>query len=204
MCTPACSGGGSGASLRHMALGEAFPSILAAAKTGADWAWAQIFRDLAGPVTGYLTTRGGAEPEDLVSETFLQVARGIHGFTGDEAAFRSWVFVIAHRRLQDERRSARSRPSTVALAPEDGVLPESDELVSAPADTEVLAAMALDDVLDMLSSLTLDQRDVIMLRIVGEQSIGATAAALGRTVGSVKSLQRRALEALHKTIQERP
>lgn len=187
---------------RSMALGEAFPSVLAAARTGADWAWAQIFRDLAGPVTGYLTTRGGNEPEDLVSETFLHVARGIHSFEGDESQFRSWVFVIAHRRLQDERRAAQSRPRTEPLLGEEAAEPTTRELVASSPEAQVLEGLSLGAVMDLLSSLGVNQRDVIMLRVVGEQSLEETAAALGKSVGSVKALQRRALEGLREKLGE--
>ena len=56
--------------------------------------------------------QGAADPDDLVSEVFLAVFRGIASFSGDEAGFRSWVFVIAHRRLQDSRRRRARRPQT--------------------------------------------------------------------------------------------
>lgn len=186
-----------------MALGEAFPSVLAAAKTGADWAWAEIFRDLAGPVTGYLTTRGGSEPEDLVSETFLQAARGIHTFEGGEAKFRSWIFVIAHRRLQDERRAAMSRPRTEPLESDDGTVVTARELVVNDPASEVLDGISLDAAMELLGSLGVNQRDVIMLRVVGELSLEETAAALGKSVGSVKALQRRALEGLREKLGDK-
>ena len=93
-----------------------FETRLRAAKHGAEWAWAAIYRDLAGVVSGYLANRGAAEPEDLTSETFLQIARNISTFEGDESAFRSWVFVIAHRRLIDSRRARQRRPETVNLS----------------------------------------------------------------------------------------
>jgi RNA polymerase sigma-70 factor (ECF subfamily) len=185
-------------------MGEAFPSVIAAAKAGADWAWAEIYRDLAGPITGYLTSRGGVEPDDLVSETFLQAARGIHGFSGDESAFRSWVFVIAHRRLQDERRAAKSHPRTVELAEEESAVRAADARVASDTESHVLATLELEDVVKLLSSLTDDQRDVIMMRVVGEQSLEATATALGKNVGSVKALQHRALQALHKILRGNP
>ncbi len=92
-----------------------FETRLRAAKNGAEWAWGAIYRDLAGTVSGYLANRGAAEPEDLTSETFLQVARNISSFDGDESAFRSWVFVIAHRRLIDSRRARTRRPETITL-----------------------------------------------------------------------------------------
>ena len=101
-----------------MPLGEeAFDSVLEAAKSGAEWAWAALYRDLAGPVTGYLASRGSPEPEDVASEVFLNVARAIHRFSGDEASFRSWVFVIAHRQLLDDRRARRRRPVVTELTP---------------------------------------------------------------------------------------
>jgi len=187
-----------------MTMGVAFASVLAAAKTGADWAWAEIYRDLAGPITGYLTSRGGVEPDDLVSETFLQAARGIRGFSGDEPAFRSWIFVIAHRRLQDERRAARSQPRTISLVDDDSAVRAADAGVAGNAESEVLAVLALEEVVTLLSSLTDDQRDVIMLRVVGELSLKATAKALGKNAGAVKALQYRALQALHKKLQGNP
>ena len=48
--------------------------------------------------------QGAGDVEDLTSEVFLAMFRNIGSFSGTEANFRSWVFVIAHRRLQDERR----------------------------------------------------------------------------------------------------
>jgi len=42
----------------------AFTSTLHAARTGADWAWSVIYRELAPPVLGYLRAqrRPGADP----------------------------------------------------------------------------------------------------------------------------------------------
>ena len=98
-----------------MVLGPDFSKILTAAKGGAEWAWADLYRDLAGAVRGYFRARGALDAEDLASETFLQVARDIQSFDGDEDGFRSWVFVIAHRRLIDSWRAAGSRPRSTAI-----------------------------------------------------------------------------------------
>src|SRR3712207_7840436 len=50
---------------------------LRAARAGGEWAWERIYRDLAGPVRGYVRAHGAAEPDDLVGEVFLQLARNI-------------------------------------------------------------------------------------------------------------------------------
>src|SRR4030081_3701589 len=60
-----------------LALGESFEVVLAAARTGADWAWEALYRDLAPLVHGYLRSRGAREPEDLTGEVFLGIARGL-------------------------------------------------------------------------------------------------------------------------------
>ncbi len=98
-----------------MVLGPDFERVLMAAKAGAEWAWVAVYRDLAGSVKGYFIVRGALEPEDLASETFLQVARDVQSFKGDEKGFRAWVFVIAHRRLVDSWRAAGKRPQSIAL-----------------------------------------------------------------------------------------
>lgn len=171
---------------------EAFESVLAAAKTGAEWAWASLYRDLAGPVQGYLASRGADEPEDLTSDVFLKVAGAIQRFEGDETSFRSWVFVIAHRRLIDERRRRGRRPDVMELQPE-----SISQGGIGDVEAEALERLSTEDLEDMISVLSDSQRDVLALRIVGGLSLEQTAQVLGKKVGAVKALQHRALAALH-------
>ena len=166
-----------------------FETRLRAAKHGAEWAWAAIYRDLAGVVSGYLANRGAAEPEDLTSETFLQIARNISTFEGDESAFRSWVFVIAHRRLIDSRRARQRRPETVNLSvPAGGAGGNVEE--------EALNRLTTDELQSAFEKLSESQRDVLALRIIGQLTLEETASVLGKRVGAVKAAQRRGLLAL--------
>jgi RNA polymerase sigma factor (sigma-70 family) len=174
-------------------IGETFDATLRAAKDGADWAWAAFYRELAGTVIGYLASRGAAEPEDLASETFLQVARNIHGFEGDEASFRSWVFVIAHRRLLDARRSQGRRPRLSSL---DGV----EEAAGGNVETDALKRLVTEELEEAMAKLTDDQRDVLALRIIANLTLEETAQVVGKGVGAVKAVQRRALLALRAHI----
>ena len=177
-----------------MAIGGAFPSVLAAAQAGAEWAWEAIYRDLHGVVRGYLRARGGAEPDDLVAEVFLQLARNIGTFEGDERGFRSWVFTVAHHRLIDERRSRTRRPLD----------PVEDEQLerAAPDDVEHAAVERLTaaEAKELLDHLSPDQRDVLLLRILGGLTIDEVAAVVGKRPGAVKALQRRALAALQRMV----
>ncbi len=67
--------------------GQNFPQILAAARAGADWAWAQVYRDLAPAVLGYLRARGAAEPDDLTGEVFLRSSVTCPGSKGPSESF---------------------------------------------------------------------------------------------------------------------
>ena len=175
-----------------MPLGTRFEATLSAAKAGAEWAWSALYRDLAGPVTGYLTSRGAREAEDLASETFLQVARNVQSFDGDEAAFRSWVFVIAHRRLIDWRRSQGRRPATVPLTAHD------QDHSGGDVEAEALDRVVTVELQMAFEKLTEIQRDVLALRIIGHLTLEETASVVGKRVGAVKAAQRRGLLALRE------
>ena len=52
----------------------------------------------------------------------------------------------------------------------------------------------------LLDDLVPDQRDVMVLRIVADLTVEQVAEVLGKNVGAVKALQRRALENLRKKV----
>ena len=175
-------------------MSRSFEEILTAAKAGEAWAWEDIFRAFAPAVVGYVALRGAKEPEDVASETLYQVARSIRRFDGSEESFRSWVFVIAHRKLIDARRSEQRRVEQAELtgdhADRDG-----------DAETAALDRIALEDMQSLLVALTDDQQEVIALRLIADLSLAETAEVMGKNVGSVKSLQRRAIESLRRELE---
>ena len=83
-------------------------------RDGSEAAWAEIFVELSPPVLGYLRANGAPDPEDVLSETFLQVARDIRAFNGDEAGFSG--LGLHHRPSPSDRcATARCPPSGRAL-----------------------------------------------------------------------------------------
>ena len=178
-----------------MRTGLPFDDVLAAARTGAAWAFEVLYRDLAPAVTGYLRLHGAAEPDDLASETFIGVLTGLGGFRGDEDALRAWVFTIAHRRLVDDWRRRGRRPQ---VTDDDGPL-----AARAGGDTEddALVRLGTDDVHRLCGLLPADQRAVLLLRILADLTVEQVAQVLGRSVGSVKALQRRGLASLRTALE---
>jgi RNA polymerase sigma factor (sigma-70 family) len=174
---------------------DAFAVLLADARRGDQRAWDQLLRNLMGPLLGYLRLRGAPEPDDLVNEVLLRAARNLNGFAGDRDQFRSWIFTIAHHLLVDDRRRRRRRFDVVALDHLGAAEPVGDE-----ADQPLEARWGDAHVQDLLRQLTPDQRDVLLLRVVGEFSIIEAAAVVGKEPNAVKQLQYRGMRTLRRLL----
>ncbi|MGH2594637.1 MAG: RNA polymerase sigma factor [Actinomycetota bacterium] len=144
-----------------MSLGEAFPAVLQACRAGADWAWAELYGEMAPAVLRYLRLIGVKEPEDLLGETFLRVVRSLPTFVGDERAFRAWVFTIARRRSIDDARSRGRRPVFAVSV---------DDLIRnggrGDFEEEAFSSFATQRVVSILRELTPQQREVLTLRLL--------------------------------------
>jgi RNA polymerase sigma-70 factor (ECF subfamily) len=178
-------------------LGESFEPVLVAARGGADWAWAALYRDLAPLVHGYLRSRGAREAEDLTGEVFLAIARDLSTFSGGEISFRSWVLTVTHHRLLDERRYQGRRPSEPA--PEEVI---QGRTATGNVEDEALQSLATTRIRELVDGLAGEQREVLMLRIVGGLTVNEVAGVLRKSPGAVKALQRRGLAAIRRTMAQ--
>ena len=176
-----------------MVLGDdGFDDVLRSARAGAEWAWARIYEELAPKIVGYLRAHGAADPEDVAGEVFLQVVRGLPDFSGGKGEFRAWTFTIAHRRLVDDLRRRRRRPVEVTGA--DVV----ERAVGGDVNEDAEVRMADASVRLAIAELPVDQRSVVLLRIIGDLTIEEIARVVGKRPGAVKALQRRGLRRLER------
>jgi RNA polymerase sigma-70 factor (ECF subfamily) len=181
-------------------LGTAFPEVLADARTGDGSAWAVLLDDLSGPLLGFARGRGVEDPEDVLGETLLHVARGLDGFVGDEAGFRAWVFTIAHRRVVDAQRRRQRRPS-VPL-PDEKLVPLAEAL-DAGADELAAVVERMDATRELdalLALLTDEQREVFVLRYAVDLDATTVGRITGRTTNAVAAITRRALLRLEEAV----
>jgi len=169
--------------------------LLGGAQRGEGLAFEQLYRALAPAVAGYLRLQGARDPDDLTNEVFLGVFTSIATFSGDEEQFRSWVFTIAHRRLTDDRRRQGRRPAIAEVAVEEAVEPAGN------VEDEALQALGTERVRSLAEGLAPDQRDVILLRMVGGLTVEQVAEALGKSPTAIKALQRRAVGALRRLFE---
>ncbi len=174
-----------------------FDGVLAAAQEGSDWAWEIIVRNYGPNLKRFFAIRGVQDPDALVGEVLVDMARNLGTFSGEEPAFRSWIFVIAYRRLSDERRRLSRRPDETPTEN----LPENRELAPS-ADDEALKAIEGAETERVLETLTDSQRDAVSLRVIAGLTLNETAAVMGKPVGAVKGLQRRAIAKLRRVFLE--
>ncbi len=167
-------------------LGNAF----LAAQAGQPWALRAVYEEFAPRVHGYFRARGATEPEDLTSEVFLTVFSRLDSVTGGPAGLRTLLFSVAHARLVDDLRQQARRGVAVPYET------WQDDRTSASTEDEVVDRMRTAEVRALLDGLPADQRDVLLMRVVGDLSVDEVARAIGRSPGAVKQLQRRGLLAL--------
>ena len=177
-----------------MTIGGAFPQVLLAAQGGAEWAWQRLYASVAGSVRGYLAAQGAQDADDLTGEVLLHLVRGIDRFVGDEAAFRSWVFLVAHHRVIDERRANRRRGDVLRRLQ----LRSSAESL----DGDVLERFWPEEWAERLDALSDDQCTVLLLRVVAGLSADEVGAIVDKAPGAVRVMQHRAVVRLREMCVE--
>lgn len=170
-----------------------FGRVLASARTGDGQAFGQLYGSMNRRVFAFVSYRGAVDAEGMVNDVFLKVFTKLDTFDGNETQFMAWVFKIARNTLIDESRSRARRVDETSLS-------DSYEFRHTRGDveTEACEQLSTDDVLQHLDVLTPEQRDILVMRVVSDLSIEAIAEILGKRVGAVKAMQRRALRSLAK------
>ena len=170
---------------------------MAAAQCGSEQAFSVLWRDVNPALLRYLRVVAAEHAEDVAAETWVQVVRGLPRFTGDETAWRAWLFTTARRRLLDQVRLRKRHPSE----PLDEISP-MDIPRTADAEQVALDNMATESAMALLSRLPEQQAEVIFLRVVAGLDTEAVAEILGRSPGAVRVAAHRGLKKLATLVSE--
>jgi RNA polymerase sigma-70 factor (ECF subfamily) len=131
--------------------------------------------------------------EDCLSETFSRFLQALHSGRGPRDHLQAYLYRIAHNWIVDHyRRGPDPAEELTERDQDDG--PDPEEQAAQRLRQERLRTS--------LRKLTPDQQQVIALKFLegwGNQEI---AQAMRKTVGSIKSLQHRALAALQRDLEE--
>ena len=170
---------------------------MAAAQRGSEQAFSVLWRDANPALLRYLRVVAAEHAEDVAAETWVQVVRGLPKFTGDETAWRAWLFTTARRRVLDQVRFRRRHPSE----PLDEISP-MDIPRTADAEQVALDHMATESAMALLSLLPEQQAEVILLRVVAGLDTEVVADMLGRSPGAVRVAAHRGLKRLAALLTE--
>lgn len=170
-------------------------AVVRAAAQGDEPAFTRVFRAVQPVVLRYLRTLAGDAAEDLAAETWVHVIRGLPRFEGDESGFRAWVVTIARSRWVDHVRRAGRAPETL----------DDSHAVDLPArrqvEDQVEELFSTEEALALIRRLPPDQAEVLVLRIVADLDVAATAAVVGRRPGTVRVLAHRGLRRLEQMLR---
>jgi RNA polymerase sigma-70 factor (ECF subfamily) len=176
---------------------NSFAELLRRAATGDEAAWSAFFNQYAPALLGFLRGAGAPEPDDQLSEVFLQVARDIHTFTGDETNFRGWIFTIARNRMLDALRSQNRRPVTPVDWQTYTASHEHADKHAAAQNDEIDAAF---DTYRLLEDLEPLERDIIVLRYIADLDTKTVGLIVGKRANTVAVTARRALAKIRQNM----
>lgn len=181
-----------------------FAEVVERARTGDGAAFETLFRRFNRPVAAFAAARRASDPEGVVNEVFIRVFRNLPTFEGSEAQFSAWIFRIARNLVIDEVRRQSRRIDEVSGPVYDTTSARVAEPGTSLGNPEHEAIRSESDALvSYLDHLTAEQRDVILLRVVADQSIEVVAATLGKSIAAVKSIQYRATRVLRDVLEKK-
>jgi RNA polymerase sigma-70 factor (ECF subfamily) len=170
-------------------------TALHAARAGDEDAFVTVWRALHPPLLRYLTVRGDDGPEDLASETWLHVLRGLETFAGDARDFRAWLFTIARHRAVAAGRARPPRPS-VPVADVTELHPDPRRHTAPSAEDLAIDNDDTARALRLVATLPTVQAEMVMLRVVAGLDVADVAEILGKKPGTVRVTVHRALQTL--------
>ena len=174
----------------------AFADTLRDAQAGDALALGTLWRTNHPRLLRFLRVRDLAVADDVASETWLRVARGLHGFSGNETQFRAWLFTIARHVLIDGARRERRQPFLSGAGDLGEVADDRDV-----AD-EALESIDTSRIVQLVSQLPEAQAEAVLLCVVAGLDAPYVGQILSKRPGAVRVLQHRGLRRLAELINE--
>jgi RNA polymerase sigma-70 factor (ECF subfamily) len=159
-------------------------------------AFAVLYDLFLSPVYRYILYRLGnrADAEDLSEQVFLQAWAAIDRFQWQGKPFLAWLYALARNLVIDARRRARPAQS---LDDEEHPL----DLESPSAARDMAQWLDADLLGPAIGRLTPEQQEVIDLKFAEGFDTAQVARLMGKTEGTIRALQFRALHSLRRELE---
>jgi len=138
----------------------------------------------------FIRVRSKEVAEDLSSQTFLRLLEKISDFTWRGSGFSAWLFRIANNLVIDWFRVNKEVSKEIEVEDE-----------KASTEYSVITNESFKEVILALKTLTDNQQQVIILRLVSGLTCRETAEVLDLSEANVRTLQYRALTATREELK---
>lgn len=129
--------------------------------------------------------------EDIASDVFVRLIDAVKGGRGPSQTVRGWLFGVAGNLVAEHFRKAPREAAEL----HEGLA--SAGTISGEVETRLRNAQ----VAKAVKTLTREQQDVVSYRFGLGYSLEETAAAMGKSVNTIKQLQFRAVAALKRQLE---
>jgi RNA polymerase sigma-70 factor, ECF subfamily len=174
-----------------------YTDIIEKAKAGDQNAFGLVYTELYTPVFKYIYARSRDKElsENITNDVFMRFYTSIDIYKTQKETPLSYLFTIARNLLINYAKKKRPRPL------EDGEL----ETAASPGLNQLESSELAGDVTEMLEALTYiqrDQREVIELKYLSELSNKEIAEMLGKSEANVRQLESRGLRKLREQLEK--
>ena len=172
--------------------------IVALAQQGQEEAVKFLYETHVDSIFGYIRYRVASVEiaQDLTSEVFLRMVRGLPNYKDQGVPFRAWLFRIAANLITDHYR--QTGKNTLMPIPEDFESDDLDLLDEAVSKEETLRLRRA------LSTLPADYQDLLILRFVQDLPHTEIAKVMNKSTAALRSMQYRAVKALTQELAKLP
>ncbi len=155
---------------------------------------ASLYEEYYDKIARYAYVRIGdrTEAEDIAEEVFLKALQSLKSYEERGIPMQAWLFRIAHNLVVDHLRKT-TKHKTVPI---DTVQVETDENPVTTAEKNI----EVERVTKAMKQLTKEQREVLGLRFFGGLTSKETGSILNKRDGTVREMQRAAMEKLRKLL----
>lgn len=162
-------------------------ALVRKAQVGDQEALAALYQVYAAVIYRYVALRvsDAEDVEDITSEVFISMVKGLPNYQITGAPFEAWLYRIAAARIADHFRAGYKTH-------EQRLIDDFPDTNGEPEEA-VQAQQSIDQVKAALRKLSVEHQTILILRFIERKSHEEVAAIMGKSESAIKSAQHRAL-----------
>lgn len=169
---------------------------LARAQRGDKQAVIQLYQRYLDPIYQFvrMKIRDSQVAEDITSNVFLKLIKGLREGSGPKINVRAWLFKVARNEVN--RYYGKNHPVSLEAVDDWVVMPIEEN-----TERKAFFMIDIEAIRLAFAKLTPDQQEVLILRFDQQLSLQETADIMGKNINTIKTLQLRATMRLRQLLQ---